>query len=145
MWEYLKFEPWSDKNLRGVSRKITFVKGGFIGKVAEYYVMDYIIWEHCGFSDIERIYKACKPMIDVMTQRFLFVGNVIGAPLLKTKSFWLGLGGYLEVFSYVPGGDFHPKIKDVIPFVDFALKHAERLSGSEMIEAISDNLINENV
>jgi hypothetical protein len=133
MWKYLKFEPWSDHNLQGVCRKITFVKGGFIGTVAEYYVMDYIIWEHCGFSDIEKIYNTCKPITDVMTQRFLFVGNVAGAPLVKTKSFLLGLRGYLEVFSYVPGGEFHSKIKDVIPFVDFALKHAENLTVSEII------------
>ena len=107
--------------------------------------MDYIIWGHCGFPDIERIYNTCKPKIDVMTQRFLFVGNVVGAPLIKTKSFWLGLGGYLEVYSYAPGGEFHPKIKDVIPFIDFAIEHAEKLSGSEMIEAISNDLLNMNV
>jgi hypothetical protein len=139
MWEYLKFEPWSEQNLQGVCKKITFVKGGFIGTVAEYYVLDYIIWKHCGVSDIEKMYVTCKPKIDVMTQRFLFVGNVLGAPLVKMKSFWLGLGGYAEIYSYSPGGEFHHKVKDIIPFVDFALEHAEKLSGSEMIEALTSS------
>jgi len=138
MWEYLRFEPWSEQNLQGVRRKITFVKKGLIGTVAKYYVWDYIVWQHYGLLDIEKTYNTCKPKMDVMTQRFLFVGNVAGAPLRKMKSFWLGLGGYLEIYSYSPGGEFHPKIKDIIPLVDFALE--QRAEGSGSAETIGQQV-----
>lgn len=124
MWKHLSFEPWSWDGMRGVSRVITLVKGGLMGKIATYYVWDYVVWEYRGMPDMEKVYSEWKPKTDVMSQRFLFVGNDV-APLRKIKSFWLGLRGYLEIYHYKHGGEFHPKIKDIIPPIDFVIGGAK--------------------
>ncbi|MDR1621246.1 MAG: hypothetical protein LBS00_02600 [Synergistaceae bacterium] len=127
MWTYLGFEPWEYRGtadagavfMKGVARKITLVKGGVIGVIAKYYVWDYIVWFHQNFADpAQYIFQAWKPLPDVMTQRFLLVGTQ--TPRRKVKSFWLGFKGFLEIYSYIPGGNYHPKVKDLIPPVDMA-------------------------
>ena len=40
LWTYWGFEPWSYKQMKGVSRKITFVKDSFLGEVGRYYAYD---------------------------------------------------------------------------------------------------------
>lgn len=124
MWAHLRFEPWEWQNMRGVSRVITLAKNGLIGTVAKYYVWDYIVWEHAGNKDMERLFRQWRPKTDVMTQRFLFVGD-INAPLRRIKGYWLGFLGYIEIYNYRYGGEFHPKIKDIIPPVDFVLGGGE--------------------
>lgn len=118
MWTYLSFEPWEHGGMKGLSRKITMVKDSLMGPVAKYYALDYIVWLHRDGPDIEYITREWKPMTDVMMQRFLFVG---GSSRGRTaKGFWLGFRGFLEIYSYTPGGEHHPKVKDLIPPIDLA-------------------------
>ena len=119
MWTYLGFEPWEHKEMQGVCRKITLIKSGLLGKVAEYYAWDYIVWRHQEKRDIEYLFKEWLPMSDVVTQRFMFVGTLW--PRRKARSYCCGLKGFLEVYAYMPGEPYHPKIKDIVPPVDFAL------------------------
>lgn len=120
MWTYLGFEPWEYQGaqagfMKGVSRKITLVKSGVVGIIAKYYVWDYVVWFH---QNADESLQTWKPLPDVMTQRFLLVGTQ--TPRRKVKSFWLGLKGFLEIYAYTPGGDYHPKVKDLIPPIDMA-------------------------
>ncbi len=118
MWAYLGFEPWAHGGMKGVARKITMVKDSFMGPVAKYFAWDYIVWLHRGGPDIDYVMHEWKPMADVMIQRFLFVGESSRKRL--AKGFWLGFRGFLEIYSYTPGGECHPKVKDLIPPVDLA-------------------------
>lgn len=120
MWRYLGFEPWEGLGMQGVSRKITLVKDSLMGPVAKYYAWDYIVWTYRGDPDIERLFKEWKPLPDVVTQRFIFVGTE--KPRRRAKMFWLGLKGFLELYGYVPGKDYHPKIKDLVPPIDKGLE-----------------------
>lgn len=125
MWTYLGFEPWrhSGKGLfamEGLSRKITMIKSSLLGPVAKYYAWDYIVWKHRGDEDVQYVMKDWKPMPDVMTQRFLFIG--VPSRKRRAKGFWLGFKGFLEIYSYIPGEAPHPKVKDLIPPVDLAWK-----------------------
>jgi hypothetical protein len=130
MWTYLGFEPWEHRGtakdstvgfLKGVTRKITLVKSSVVGIIAKYYVWDYVIWSHQNAA--EYLTGEWKPMPDVMTQRFLLVGSP--SPKRKIKGYWLGFRGFLEIYSYIPGGDYHAQIKDLIPPVDLAWKADE--------------------
>jgi hypothetical protein len=125
MWTYLGFEPWEHRGaetastlgfMKGVARKITLVKSSVVGPIATYYVWDYVVWSH--HNAAEYLLREWKPLPDVMTQRFLLVGAP--APRRKAKGFWLGFRGFLEIYSYTPGGEYHSKVKDLIPPVDMA-------------------------
>jgi hypothetical protein len=125
MWTYLGFEPWEHRGtaadstagfMKGAARKITLVKSSVVGIVAKYYVWDYVVWSHQ--NAVEYLLKEWKPLPDVMTQRFLLVGSP--SPRRKVKSYWLGFRGFLEIYSYVPGGGYHARVKDLIPPVDMA-------------------------
>ncbi|ADE57570.1 MULTISPECIES: hypothetical protein [Aminobacterium] len=119
LWTYWGFEPWSYKQMKGVSRKITFVKDSFLGEVGRYYAYDYVVWAHQGVRDAADIFSTWKPLPDVMTQRFLFIEQI---PTFKkkVKTFFWGFRGFLEVYSYVPGAVWDPKIKDLAPLVNKA-------------------------
>lgn len=118
MWTYLGFEPWEHGGMKGVARKITMVKDSLMGPVAKYYAWDYVVWLHRDGPDIDYIMREWKSMPDVMVQRFLFVGG--SSRKRMAKGFWLGFKGFLEIYSYAPGGEYHPKVKDLIPPVDLA-------------------------
>lgn len=120
MWRYLGFEPWEGLGMQGIARKITLVKDSLMGPVAKYYAWDYIVWEHQGKSDVERLFREWKGITDVVTQRFLMVG--LEVPRRRARGFLLGFKGFLELYAYLPGGDYHPKVKDLIPPINKALE-----------------------
>jgi hypothetical protein len=119
MWTYLGFEPWehhaSEAWMTGVRRRVTLVKSSVIGVIAKYYAWDYVVWSHENAAAY--LFKKWEPMPDVVTQRFLLMG---APPKRRSRSFCLGLKGFLEIYGYTPGDDFHPKVKDLIPAVDMA-------------------------
>ena len=119
MWTYLGFEPWEQGTMQGVSRKITMVKDSLLGPVAKYYALDYVVWAHQGLRDIDYVMREWLPLPDVVTQRFLFVGGPTGGRR-KARSYWLGLKGFLEGYSYTPGENCHARIKDLTPPIDLA-------------------------
>ncbi|MDR3265867.1 MAG: hypothetical protein LBT15_07645 [Synergistaceae bacterium] len=118
MWTYLGFEPWTHGSMQGVARMVTLIKGSMMLPVAKYYAWDYVVWRHRDKSDIEYLMREWKPLPDVVTQRFLFIGG--SSDRRMAKSFTLGLRGFLEIYSYTPGGSWHAKVKDLIPAVDRA-------------------------
>ncbi len=122
LWEYWGFEPWNSDGMKGVYRRVTFVKSGLLGEVCRYYADDYIIWSHNGRGDRQRILQTCKPSPELMTQRYLFVEGTDTGEKCVIKSFWLGFRGYAEVHTFAPGGKIEKRIKDLAPLVDTALE-----------------------
>lgn len=120
MWAYLRFDPWEHQGMSGVARKITMTKTSLLGPVARYYAWDYIVWRHDGDATVTYLMREWKPMPDVMSQRFLLVGS--GLKGRKARSFRLGFQGFLEIYGYLPGTEYHKKVADLIPAVDLALK-----------------------
>ncbi|HIJ65753.1 MAG TPA: hypothetical protein HPP77_07350, partial [Candidatus Hydrogenedentes bacterium] len=102
-WRRHGFEPWSWRAMRGVRRRTTVAKDALLGPVAEYYVDDYVVWRHAGDEDAQFLLENWPPERDVMLHRFLFVGNEF-APRIRTRSFLLGLRGYIEVCHYQAAG-----------------------------------------
>ena len=128
MWRYLGFEPWRHESpgvrLEGVSRKITLVKSGLLGTIAKYYAWDYIAWLYRDPAEtVGYLMREWKPLPDVVTQRFVLVGEPpAGVPPAKrrARSFWMGLMGFLEIYTYLPGGERHARIEDLVPPIDRA-------------------------
>lgn len=137
LWEYWGFEPWAADGMKGVYRRVTFVKSGLLGEVCRYYADDYIIWSHNGRADRRRILEACKPKPDLMTQRYLFVEGAESGEKGVVKSFLLGFRGYAEVHTFTPGGRVEKRIKDLAPLVDTALeliRSRKNKAGGDVIE-----------
>lgn len=121
-WEHWGFSPWRDGSLAGVVRKQRFVKDGFLGPIAEYGAMDYIVWE-CGDEEKrQNLWRALKPLPEVMTQRFLFI-LPDPWPERRIRSFWLGFKGYVEFYAYWPAfiSPAHEAPPDLSGLVDLAL------------------------
>lgn len=127
LWTHWGFESWSQGPLTGVFRRQLFIKGGILGRIAEYGARDYIIW-HCGSpEDREQLWRNLKPLPEIMTQRVLFVRRD-ERPARRIKSFWFGFRGYLEFFSYWPGDDLkiNPAPADLTGLVELALNVKEK-------------------
>ena len=122
LWEYWGFSPWNSDGMKGVCRRVTFVKSALIGEVCRYYADDYIIWSHHGKADRQRILTTCRPQPDLMTQRYLFVEGAESAEKCSIRSFLFGFRGYAEVHTFTPGGRFEKRVKDLAPLVDKALE-----------------------
>ncbi|MGI6782679.1 MAG: hypothetical protein ACOX5A_00515 [Aminivibrio sp.] len=122
LWEYWGFEPWASAGMKGVYRRVTFVKSGMIGEVCRYYADDYIIWSHNGRGDMRRTLENSRPQPELMTQRYLFVEGADSGEKGRVKSFWLGFRGYAEVHTFTPGGKIGKRVKDLAPLVDTALE-----------------------
>lgn len=122
LWEYWGFSSWTATGMKGVYRRVTFVKNALIGEVCRYYADDYIIWNHSGVADRNRVLETCRPQPDLMTQRYLFVEAAETGEKKRIRSFFLGLRGYVEVHSYTPGGRYDKRLKDLAPLVDKALE-----------------------
>lgn len=131
-WDYAGFSFWHSHGMEGVYRRVTFVKDGMLGKVAEFYSDDYIIWSHRGSLDEERILKQWKAETDVMKHRFLLLSAESGQSP-RSKSLWLGLGGFVEVMRYRIGAPIPAKFKDLVFLVDKGLEYAEKGVGFEEI------------
>ena len=124
-WDYAGFKPWQGHGMEGVYRRVTFVKDGFLGKVAEFFSDDYILWSHRGVQDEERILKQWKAETDVMKHRFLLL-SAESAKSPRSKSLWLGLGGFVEVLRYRAGSPVPAKFRDLAFLVDKGLEYAEK-------------------
>lgn len=129
-WEYVGFTFWRKQGMEGVYRRGTFVKDGFLGKVAEFHSDDYIIWKHRGRQDEDLIFNHWKAETDVMKHRFLFLSEEAGQAL-RSKSLWLGFGGFVEVMRYRAGSPVPAKFKDLVFFVDKGLEYAAKGVGLE--------------
>lgn len=124
-WEYVGFSYWQAHGMEGVYRRATFVKDGLLGKVAQFHSDDYIIWTHRGVDDETKILKEWKAETDVMKHRFLLLSAESGhSP--RSKSLWLGLGGYVEVMRYRIGAPIPAKFKDLVFLVDKGLEYAAK-------------------
>lgn len=124
-WEHWGFAPWSRPPFVGVSRVQRFVKGGLLGRVAEYRAWDGIAWMPGEEADREHLWRACRPMTDVMTQRYLFL---LEEPWTerRIRSFAWGFLGYLEFYAYWPGKDGDAKARDLTGLIDLALRLEEK-------------------
>ena len=129
-WEYVGFSFWRAHGMEGVYRRATFVKDGLLGKVAEFHSDDYIIWTHCGVTDEDKILKEWKAETDVMKHRFLLLSAESGKSP-RSKSFWLGLGGYIDVMRYQVGDPVPSKFKDLVFLVDKGLEYAAKGVGMQ--------------
>ena len=134
-WDYVGFSFWQAHGMEGVHRRATFVKDGLLGKVGEFNTDDYIIWTHRGISDEELIFREWKAQTDVMKHRFLLLSSE-AAKAPRTKSIWLGLGGFVEVMRYRIGAPVPKKFKDLVFFVDKGLEYAAK--GVGLKEIISE-------
>ena len=124
-WEYAGFSFWQNNGMAGVYRRVTFVKDGMLGKVAEFYSDDYILWTHRESVDEEMIMKHWKAEADVMKHRFLLLSAESGRTP-RSKSIWLGFGGFVEVMRYRIGAPVPAKFKDLVFLVDKGLEYAEK-------------------
>lgn len=124
-WDYAGFAYWKDQGMEGVYRRVTFVKDGFLGKVAEFYSDDYIIWSHRGAADEDKIIKQWKAETDVMKHRFLLLSDDAGRAA-RSKSIWLGFGGFVEVLRYRTGTPAPAKFRDLAFLVEKGLEYAEK-------------------
>lgn len=127
-WEYAGFAYWQHNGMEGVHRRVTFVKDGLLGKVAEFFADDYILWTHRGRMDEERILSQWKSKTDVMKHRFLLLSEEMGGKA-RSKSLWLGLGGYVEVLRYRSGTPVPAKFKDLVFLVDKGMEYAAKEGG----------------
>lgn len=107
-WESRGFFPWSHGGMEGVYRRLTVRKGSMLGEVARYYADDYIVWRHGGTADRELVLRTWGPAPDLMVQRFVFLetSRPVGR-LRRTRSFLLGMRGYLEIYRYAPVSGVH--------------------------------------
>jgi len=124
-WEYAGFVYWHNHGMEGVYRRVTFVKDGFLGKVAEFFSDDYIVWKHRGLADEELIFKQWKAEADVMKHRFLLLADESGQAT-RTKSIWLGFGGFVEVLRHRVGSPVPAKFRDLVFLVDKGLEYAAK-------------------
>ncbi|MDR1516044.1 MAG: hypothetical protein LBS45_10130 [Synergistaceae bacterium] len=120
LWKYWGFEPWKRFDMKGVTRRVTFLKPALIGDVAKFYAEDTIIWMDGGCRR-DDLWASGEAKEDVVTQRFLFVENR-EPPMYRIKSFLWGLKGYIEFHSCWPGMKYDRKLKDIAPLLDMALK-----------------------
>lgn len=120
-WRHWGFEPWSRPPFAGVSRGQRFVKDGILGRVAEYRAWDGIVWACGNAQEREALWRRCKPLDDVFTQRFLFIVDDPWAER-RIRSFAWGFLGYLEFYAYWPGKEAHEKVRDLTGLIDIALR-----------------------
>jgi hypothetical protein len=116
-WEHWGFSLWDHPPFAGVSRKQHFVKSGVLGRIAEFNAMDYIVLDGGTEEDREDLWRNCRPLPEIMTQRFLFVLEDPW-PGRRIRSFAWGIRGYLEFYAYKPGGENFDKIQDLTGLVD---------------------------
>ncbi|MDR1709263.1 MAG: hypothetical protein LBS70_06035 [Candidatus Accumulibacter sp.] len=116
-WRHWGFEPWAEAPFAGVSRRQRFVKSGLLGRVAEFFAWDFIVWSSGTEEDRKTLWEKRGPMPEIISQRFLFL---LEKPWneRRMRSFSLGFQGYLEFFAYCPGSAGHAKAKDLTGLVD---------------------------
>ncbi len=119
------------EGIKGVSRRVTFVKSALIGEVCRYYADDYIIWNHRGKADRDRILNVCRPKPELMTQRYLFVEATESGGKCSIRSFSSDFVGMPRFIHLLRAGSSEKRIKDLAPLVDKALSFSVREEGIE--------------
>lgn len=132
-WEPRGFSAWSEGSLGGVYRRMTVRKSSMLGEVARYLTDDYILWRHNGAADRDLVLRTWRPAPDLMVQRVVFLETMPAVPRRRTRSFLLGLRGYLEVYSYVPAGARSRGMADLAVLIDEAFKFSG--SGSSLLHS----------
>lgn len=124
-WDHWGFVPWKQGVFEGVSRRQRFVKGGFLGPIAEYGAWEAIVWAAGNQEEREVLWHSCTALPEVMTQRYLFlVDNPWSGR--KIRSFAWGFKGYVEFYAYWPNFQAERKVKDLTGLVDLALTIEQR-------------------
>lgn len=119
------FVAWSEKDISGYYRRVTFKKTSLMGPVAEYFADDYIITKHSGTQSVRYLLDNVSGITDVVTQRFLLVGYP--DETIQTKSFWLGFKGWLKIRGCTERSD--KECKAFTDLLHLALEHSETESG----------------
>ncbi|MCD8174429.1 MAG: hypothetical protein LUD41_00530 [Phascolarctobacterium sp.] len=109
------FEPWQYGDMQGWHRHIDFIKDCIVGEIARYSADDFIVTKHSGIDSANFLKKNWHPKENVMKHRFLFLDSDFSE--LDTKSYWLGLKGWLEILHYREG-DKEKRFADLIYFVE---------------------------
>ncbi|MDO4952584.1 MAG: hypothetical protein Q4E34_02005 [Synergistaceae bacterium] len=118
IWSSLDFVPWEDGSARGFYRRVTIVKDGLLGEVARYLADDYVVLKYES-DDVRRLEHEAKPEHELMTQRWLFVQNN-GKNSSRRRTFWLGLKGGAEFYTYTLGTEAEKEICDLAYIVNAA-------------------------
>lgn len=105
------FEPWSAGGMQGWYRHVDFVKDSLAGEIARYGVDDFIITRHSGRTSEQWLKDNWQSKEDVMKYRFLFLDSEFSD--VVTKSYWLGLKGWLQILHYRKG-DKDKRFEDLI-------------------------------
>lgn len=134
-WDEWRFLPWSDQTASGLYRRVDFIKAGIIGEVGRYVADDYIIWSY-NDDDLSRIFHSAKPAENLMLQRFIFL-KPDGETEYKSRSFWLGLRGFAEMYQYSPLKSRPKQIKDLGYLIDCA--HQYLLQSQKNSESAIDS------
>jgi len=117
--------------MAGVHRRITVSKDSLLGPVAEYYTDDYVVWAHDGEQDVEKLCAHWPRARDVMLHRFVLISDKAECSA-RTRSFLLGLGGYLEVYRYGIARRKDRRIRDLALLVDRAWEIARETPAAGM-------------
>lgn len=83
------YEPYEFKGHRLYRRVFILKKSGFLGEIASYKLLDFIVLD----LRADELLPLIKPIPDVMIQRFLLPGD---GKMIK-KSFLLGLKGWAYI------------------------------------------------
>lgn len=114
-WEKLLrdygFEPWTAGGMQGWYRHVDFVKDSLAGEIARYGVDDFIITRHSGRGSEKWLKGNWQSKEDVMKYRFLLLDSEFSD--VVTKSYWLGLKGWLQILHYRKG-DKDKRFEDLI-------------------------------
>jgi hypothetical protein len=124
-WEYWGFVPWTWGKLAGVSRDQHFIKDGFLGRIAEFRAFDCIIWDVGSEEEREAFWRSLAPLPEVVTQRFLFLRDEPD-PRRRARSFWGGLRGFAEFYSFWPGAEKENAPRDLSGLILLALEMEEK-------------------
>lgn len=120
-WDHWRFEPLASP-MQGLTRRVSFIKGGLIGEVGRYYVHDTILWSPEHFDEL---WSALAPKPEVQSQRFLVLTQGGEVKSLR-KSFWLGFRGYGEALFWPLGTDVGKGTKPMADLV-FLVSQAEKM------------------
>lgn len=118
IWSDLDFIPWENGSASGFYRRVTIVKDGLLGEVARYLADDYVVLKYEP-DDVKRLEHAAKPEHELMTQRWLFVQDE-GRNISRRRTFWFGLRGGAEFYTYTPGTEAAEEINDLAYIVNAA-------------------------
>jgi len=124
-WSEVGFEPWEWNGIGGARRRVIFRKDSLLGEVASYYADDYIVWKYNDDRVGDYILAHWSPKTDVMAHRFLILGSQTWSRP-RSRSFLLGIKGWVDVFYYCIGSKENNKFKDLIFLANKGYEFAQK-------------------